>query len=268
MTSAGLVLLDTCGDPADLVVAFLNTLRRRRGHRRAGVDAGVGRLAAAAGPARVLRRPRSGRPGAGAPAAPRPACPRRGATCAEVRSVGIQVARDRGRRGGAERLLSGRARRGGRRQGRHRAPARPGQDLSGRRLPVGLLRHLPQPVAPVVLDGGLRQPCQGSLAPGGARPPPRPSPHRPHVVATASSAGGPRRRVASAPRAAQVPARDGAWLRGPRRGRKTAPRAGRGTDGIRTGVPPRPQRPDGACSATVGVPLGTQGFGHRAPFPA
>ena len=26
MTSSGLVLLDTCGDPADLVVAFLNTL--------------------------------------------------------------------------------------------------------------------------------------------------------------------------------------------------------------------------------------------------
>ena len=26
MTSSGLVLLETCGDPADLVVAFLNTL--------------------------------------------------------------------------------------------------------------------------------------------------------------------------------------------------------------------------------------------------
>ena len=92
MTSAGLVLLDTCGDPADLVVAFLNTL---------DVDEGADALASTQGWADWLRqqglRGSFGDPGAGDLEQARQLrsdlrARAEGRACAEVRSVGIQVA--------------------------------------------------------------------------------------------------------------------------------------------------------------------------------
>ena len=88
-----------------------------------------------------------------------------GERCAEVRSVGIQVALTAD--GAVELsatspvgLVAAAVAKVG-----HRATARPGQDLPRRRLPVGVLRHLTQPLAAVVLDGDLREPGQGPLAP-------------------------------------------------------------------------------------------------------
>jgi hypothetical protein len=92
MTSSGLVLLDTCGDPADLLVAFLNTLDveevtdalassqgwagwlRQQGLRGSFGGSAEGDLEQARALRSDLRARAEGR------------------SCAEVRSVGIQVA--------------------------------------------------------------------------------------------------------------------------------------------------------------------------------
>lgn len=92
MTSSGLVLLETCGDPADLVVAFLNTL---------DVDEGTDVLASTQEWAGWLRQQglhgSFGEPGAGDLEQARELrrdlrARAEGQPCAEVRSVGIQVA--------------------------------------------------------------------------------------------------------------------------------------------------------------------------------
>jgi hypothetical protein len=92
MPSADLVLLDTCGDPADLVVAFLNTL---------DVDEGTDALASTQEWAGWLHQQglqtSFGEPAAGDLEQARQLrgdlrARAEGRACAEVRSVGIQVA--------------------------------------------------------------------------------------------------------------------------------------------------------------------------------
>jgi CGNR zinc finger/Putative stress-induced transcription regulator len=97
VTSSDLVLLDTCGDPAEFIVAFLNTL---------DVDEGTDALASAQGWADWLRQQGLEDPvrdsGQGESAERELELARRlrsdlraraeGGPCAEVRSVGIQVA--------------------------------------------------------------------------------------------------------------------------------------------------------------------------------
>ena len=171
--ASDLVLLDTCGDPADARRGLPQHPRRRGGHGCARHDRAVGDLAERARPRCLVPGAGRRRAGAGPGPAARPARPRRGRRCAEVHSVGIQVALTAD---GAVELSATSPvgpGSGGGRQGRHRATARPGQDLPRRRLPVGVLRHLTQPLAPVVLDGGLREPGQGPFAPASGPRPPR-----------------------------------------------------------------------------------------------
>ena len=79
MTSpAGLVLLDTCGDPADLVVAFLNTLDVDEGTDALASTPGWATWLSAQGLRASFGEPERRRAGAGPAAAQRPACPRRG----------------------------------------------------------------------------------------------------------------------------------------------------------------------------------------------
>ena len=168
-TTDDLVLLDTCGDPADVVVAFLNTL---------DVEGGTDALASTAEWGGWLRAQ------AAMPSFPEPddadleqarelrrdlRARAEGQGCAEVHSVGVRVALTAD---GAVQLSAtspvGLVAAAVAKVAIERRLG-PRQDLSRRRLPVGLLRHLAQPLAPVVLDGGLRQPRQGAVAPGAGR---------------------------------------------------------------------------------------------------